>query len=154
GAQDPLAMPTDRPRRAQRGAEAADEWFDLARADVDALTDLSRASGATLFMTLFAALGVLLQRYTSQSDLLVAVPVRNRARPEVEDLIGLFTNTLPIRLRVDAARGFDALLEDVRSTVLEAFSNQEAPFELVSRDAPPLRIMFSMQEVRHRATSL
>ena len=154
GGLEPLALPVDRPRGAQRGHAAADEWFELPRAEVEALTELGRSTGATLYMTLFAALCVLLHRYTGQADLLVATPVRNRARPEVEDLIGLFTNTLPIRARVDPGLGFEALLAATRDTVLEAFSHQEAPFELVSRDAPAPRLMFSMQEVRHRATAL
>ncbi len=154
GGLEPLALPVDRPRATQRSHAAADEWFELPRAEVEALTELGRAAGATLYMTLFAALGVLLHRYTGQTDLLVATPVRNRARPEVEDLIGLFTNTLPIRARVDPGQGFEALLGATRDTILEAFSHQEAPFELVSREAPAPRLMFSMQEVRHRATAL
>ncbi|HKZ31100.1 MAG TPA: condensation domain-containing protein, partial [Vicinamibacteria bacterium] len=150
----PVALPTDRPRPAVRSHAGADEWIQIPRAEADLLAELGRELGATTFMVLLAAFGVLLHRYSGQSDVLIASPVRNRPRPETEDLIGLFTNTLMLRNSVDSAESFAALVRRVRATTLDAFGHQELPFDLLAREAPPVRVVFSLQEARHRETSL
>ena len=62
------------------------------------LRALGQNRGATLFMTLLAAFGVLLSRYSGQSDLVIGTPIANRTRSELEGLIGFFVNTLALRL--------------------------------------------------------
>ena len=105
-------------------------------------------------MVLLAALEVLLWRYTGQTDLVVASPVRNRPRPEIEDVVGLFTNTLMLRNRLHPSESFRELVKRVRAVTLDAFTHQEVPFDLLAQEAPPLRILFSLQEGRHRETNL
>ena len=154
GSPAPVELPTDRPRPAVRSYAGADEWLHIPRAEADLLAELGRELGATTFMVLLAAFGVLLQRYSGRSDILIASPVRNRPRPEIEDLIGLFTNTLMLRNNIDPALSFASLVKQVRATTLDAFSHQEAPYDLLAREAPPLRVIFSLQEARHRETAL
>jgi non-ribosomal peptide synthetase component F/acyl carrier protein len=150
----PVELPTDRPRRAEREYGGANEWIDIPRSEADAVAELGQKLGGTSFMVLLAAFNALLHRYTGQRDLLVACPVRNRPRPEVEDLAGLFTNTLMLRNRVDPDMSFAELVKAVRATTLDAFSHQELPFEKLASDAPPVRVVFSLQEGRHRETAL
>ncbi len=150
----PLELPTDRPRPAVRTYAGADLWIDIPRAEADSLTELGRRSGATLFMVLLAAFDVLLSRHSGQTDVLVATPVRNRTRPETEDVIGLFTNTLMMRTEVRPDEPFADLLTRVRAATLDAFTHQDVPFDLLGKEAPPVRVLFSMQEARHRATTL
>jgi amino acid adenylation domain-containing protein len=149
-----LELPLDRPRAGAGVHAGANEWLQLPRAEVDTLTELARAHDATLYMLLLAAFDVLLWRYTGEPDVLVASPARARNRPEIEDVLGLFTNTLTMRTRLVPEEPFTTLLARVRGTTLDAFSHQELPFDLLARELPPLRVIFSLQEARHRATSL
>ena len=150
-----MELPTDKPRRAERDYAGVDEWIQIPRAEADAVAELGRKLGATPFMVLLAAFNVLLHRYTGAAG----HPGR-RARcgtargPEIEDIIGLFTNTLMLRTEVDPEGDFTELVKRVRAMTLDAFSHQELPFELLAREAPPVRVIFSLQEARHRETSL
>jgi amino acid adenylation domain-containing protein len=150
----PIELPTDRPRPRVRSYDGDNVWIDIPRDEADALTSMGRDHDATLFMVLLAALNALLFRYTGQTDLIVATPVRNRLRPEIEDIIGLFTNTLMMRTELDPQSSFLDLVRRVRSTVLDGFGHQELPFDMLAQKAPPMRVIFSLQEARHRATAL
>jgi amino acid adenylation domain-containing protein len=117
------------------------------------LEELARQRGATLFMVLLATFQALLSRWTGEEDVAVGSPVANR-RPETEGLIGFFINTLVLRTDLGGDPTFGALVGRVRETALQAYANQELPFEQVveavqpARDLghPPLfRIMFILQ---------
>jgi non-ribosomal peptide synthetase component F len=82
-------------------------------------------------MVLLAAFGTLLYRAGGADDVLVGTPSANRVSAEFESLIGFFTNTLVLRLRLGANPTFAELLDRVRTTTLEAFDHQELPFEQV-----------------------
>src|SRR5205814_883046 len=97
GAPSTLDLPTDRPRAPLISSRGEQRSRTLPPELGAGLIDLSRREGATLFMTLLAAFYTLLHRYTGQSDLVVGTPIANRSRAEVEDLIGLFLNTLALR---------------------------------------------------------
>ncbi|ACY14298.1 non-ribosomal peptide synthetase [Haliangium ochraceum] len=100
------------------------------------LRALADESGATLFMTLLAGYGVLLARHSGQSDVVIGTPVANRD-DQTEHLVGLFVNTLPLRVSADMERGFRTLLASVRATTLEDFAHREVPLaELVARIQP------------------
>ena len=125
-----LDLPTDAPRSAARGRGAV---LDLALASgrVRALEARARECGATLFMGLVAAWSTLLGRFAGQRDLALGSPVAGRTRRELEDLIGLFVNTVALRVDLDGKPDFAALLDRVRGVTLEAYALQEVPFEKV-----------------------
>jgi amino acid adenylation domain-containing protein/non-ribosomal peptide synthase protein (TIGR01720 family) len=134
----PLELPTARPRPAGPTWAAGLCTQRLTRAQTAALAQLTRTHGATLYMTLLAAFGVLLARYSGQDDVVVGTPVATREDPQLEAVIGCLVNTLAMRLRVRPAQPFTALLAAVRQTALEAFQHQDVPFEqLVAELAPP-----------------
>ena len=164
GAPAVLNLPTDRPRppvqtyRGNRCAVVLDA--DLVRR----LKALSRQHEATLFMTLMAALQVILGRYSGQDDLCIGTSIAGRHQVETERLIGFFVNTLVLRadLQSDRRQGptFVQHLDATRRTVLEAHENQDLPFErLIQRLQPernlsysPLfQVMFAMQARRQGA---
>jgi amino acid adenylation domain-containing protein len=149
-----LQLPTDRPRSAAEAYEAGTATMHLSREEVDRLTALGRESEATLFMVLLGAFNVLLARYSGQRELLVGTPVRARTQPEVENLIGTFVNALVLRTTVEPEESFRRYLARVRAGTLDAFSNQEMPFELLGRQAPVLRAFFSLQDTRARELSM
>ncbi|HSU81101.1 MAG TPA: amino acid adenylation domain-containing protein, partial [Thermoanaerobaculia bacterium] len=124
----PLDLPTDRPRPAAQtfrgGAVPVELPAELARG----ARDLARRHGATAFMTLLAAWGAVLYRWSGQEGFALGTPVANR-RPEVEGLIGFFVNLLPLRVEPAAGRPFAELLDGVRARALAAYTHQDVPFE-------------------------
>jgi amino acid adenylation domain-containing protein len=149
-----LQLPTDRPRREAQSFRGRTETLLIPKALTGAIKALSQREGATLFMTLLAAFEVLLYRYTGQTDLAVGSPIANRKRSEVEHLIGFFVNSLVLRADVSGAPSFRELLGRVQNTVLEAFANQDVPFEKLVEEIRPERelsqnpffqIMFALQ---------
>jgi amino acid adenylation domain-containing protein len=141
GAASVLAVPTDRPRPAQPTYRGATHAFILPAALTASLRALSRAQGATLFMTLVASFKTLLYRYSGQGDLCIGTPMANRNRLEIEGLIGFFVNTLVLRTELSDDPRFVELLGRVRETVLGAQANQDLPFERLVEKLQPVRDM-------------
>ncbi|MEH0974086.1 amino acid adenylation domain-containing protein [Micromonospora sp. CPCC 205546] len=134
---DPLALPTDRPRPAHRDLSGATIHRDVPKAVVDRLHAVGRASGATTYMTMLAAYLVLLHRYTGDSDLIVGASVSGRVRPELQRMIGMLVNVVPIRATVTGRESFQTLLPQVRDRVAEALEHQGVPFAVVVRETSP-----------------
>jgi amino acid adenylation domain-containing protein/thioester reductase-like protein len=139
GGLQPLDLPADRPRPAVASPAGGRIPASLEPALVESLRQLSRTEGATLFMTLLAALKVLLHRLSGQDDLAVASPVVNRSRKETEGLIGFFINTLVLRTDLSGDPTFRQLLGRVRQTALGAYDHQEIPFEKLVDEIQPAR---------------
>ncbi|HEV7474838.1 MAG TPA: amino acid adenylation domain-containing protein [Pyrinomonadaceae bacterium] len=149
-----LELPADRPRLARQSYRGAVEVLELSEELRRRLHEISRASGATPFMTLLAAFNVLLWRYSGQGEVLVGTPMANRNRAETEELIGFFVNTLVIRTRMNGGMSFRELLAQVRETTLGAYEHQDMPFEMLVEELQPERtlsrmpvfqVVFSMQ---------
>ncbi|HLZ88457.1 MAG TPA: amino acid adenylation domain-containing protein, partial [Puia sp.] len=150
----PLELPVDHPRPAVQSSRGASLYLPIDDALQKAMQDLSRCSGATLFMTLLAAFKVLLFRYGGQEDICVGTPVTGRTQQETEGLIGFFINTLPLRSNLGGNPSFSELLAAVKNTALAAYDHQEVPFEkmveeaLTERDlarSPLFQVMFMLQ---------
>jgi hypothetical protein len=134
-----LELPGDRPRPAAssyRGAEASLLLPENLRV---ALRALSRKEGGTLFMTMLAAFQLLLARWSGQRDVVVGAPIAGRTHVELEGLIGFFVNTLVMRTSLSGNPSFQELLARVRDTALDAYSNQELPFERLVEELQPER---------------
>ena len=138
-AQTLLDLPTDKPRPAVQSFRGAYEEFEMPRSLLDQLKELCQREGVTLFMTCLAGFQLLLSRFTGQSDLLVGTDVANRNRVETENLIGFFTNLLPLRARVSGDVDFVSLLKQVRETTLDAYAHQDLPFEKLVEELRPQR---------------
>jgi amino acid adenylation domain-containing protein len=95
------------------------------------LTKVSRQQDVTLFMTLLAAFGTLLHRYTGQADILIGTPVAGRNHAEIEQLIGFFINTVVLRTNFAGDPSFASLLAQVKETALGAYAHQDTPFEKI-----------------------
>jgi len=139
GAPPTIDVPTDFPRPAVLGFKGSAVTAVLPLELAEALRTLSLERGTTLFMTLLAALNVLLYRYTGQSDLVVGLPIANRTRTELESLIGFFINTLPLRTRVDDSMRFEDVLAGVRESAISAYDHQDIPFERLVEELEPKR---------------
>ncbi|GCE07388.1 non-ribosomal peptide synthetase [Dictyobacter aurantiacus] len=134
-----LELPIDYPRGATQNFEGAGRELLLPPELADRLKALSQRQDGTLFMTLLAAFAILLGRYSGQDDLLVGVPIAGRTRPEFEELVGLFLNTLVLRVRLEDAPTFTELLARVREATLGAYAHQDLPFEYLVEVLQPER---------------
>lgn len=100
---------------------------------------LGRDENATLFVVLLTAFLVVLRRASGEEDLIVGTPVSGRTRVESEPLIGLFVNTVALRVRLPADCTFRLALAAARQTTLDALDHHEVPFERVVREVSPER---------------
>ncbi|MFC8592949.1 amino acid adenylation domain-containing protein [Streptomyces atroolivaceus] len=133
----PLELPTDRPRPTVREESGAVAPFTVPVEVATALTRLAHEHGATPFMACLAAFQVLLSRYTGSSDIAVGTPVSGRDRPETQEMLGLFLNTLVLRTDLSGDPGFAEVLTRLREGALDDYGHQEVPFErLVNALAP------------------
>lgn len=154
GAPSSLDLPTDAARPVFRSGVGAKIPFVLDLQLSRALKELAKSHGATPFMALLAAFGAFLARLTGQDDVVVGTPIANRNRQETEALIGVFVNTLPLRLRPTEHSSFGDLLAATRRTALDAYANQDYPFDKlierlnIPRDpsrTPLFQAMFTLQ---------
>ncbi len=134
GAPQILELPSAAPRPGVRRDGGAIHHFALPAAVMRRVYQLARASGATAYMVMLAALYALLHRYTGREDILVGSTVAGRRDPTTEPLIGFFVNTLVLRGRPRPGTSFRALLAHARETVLAAHEHQGLPFELLVDD--------------------
>ncbi|WP_033442424.1 non-ribosomal peptide synthase/polyketide synthase [Saccharothrix sp. NRRL B-16314] len=135
----PLELPTDRPRAAVRGTAGAMHEFTVPAPVAKAVKALAAEHGDTLFTALLTATKALLSRYTGQDDIAVGTAVSGRGPAELDDVVGLFVNTVVLRSTVDSRRSFAELLADVRATVRDGFAHQDVPFERVVEAVHPDR---------------
>jgi amino acid adenylation domain-containing protein len=133
--EDSLELPTEHTRQAKSCTTSARFVYRYSGEFVGELELFSRRHGCTLFMSLLAALGVTLSRYTHKDDLCIGTTTSNRTDVELEPLIGFFVNILPLRLRIDEQSSVGTLLKAVRAQVLEAFEHQAVPFEHILQAA-------------------
>jgi amino acid adenylation domain-containing protein len=149
-----LQLPTDFERPLVQSAKGAVRRFDIDKELSSRLQELGQQYGATLFMTLLAAFKVLLYKYSGQEDICVGTPIAGRNYKEVEGLIGFFLNTIALRSEVNGNASFTTLLEQVKTTTLDAYKHQDVPFEKVveavvkERDmsrSPVFQVMFILQ---------
>jgi phthiocerol/phenolphthiocerol synthesis type-I polyketide synthase E len=134
-----LALPADRQRPAVQSLRGGALAFALPAALASRLAALGRQCEATPYMTCLAAFAVLLHRWTGETDLVLGSPAANRARAEVEELIGFFLDTLVVRIDASGEPTFAALLGRVRDGLLADHAHREVPFERLVEELKPRR---------------
>ncbi|QJI28340.1 amino acid adenylation domain-containing protein [Pseudomonas sp. ADAK18] len=139
GAPALLMLPTDRPRPARQNYAGSSVEVRLNDALSAGVRALSQRHGTTLYMTMMAAWASLLSRLAGQEEVVIGSPVANRQRAEVEGLIGLFVNTLAVRIDTSGELSVEALLARVKALTLEAQAHQDLPFEQVVEITRPVR---------------
>ncbi len=134
-----LQLPLDRPRPAVQTYRGATHAFVLPKALIDTLKEAHSQEGVSLYMLLLTTFMILLYRYTGQHDIVVGSLVANRNRAEIEDLIGYFVNVLVMRTELSGERPFRDLLRQLREVALNAYANQDLPFEKLIAELKPER---------------
>jgi amino acid adenylation domain-containing protein len=135
GAPQVVELPLDHPRPAAQSYHGRRAYLQIE----SGLETVARRLGATPFMVLLGAFAMLLHRYGSQPDVVVGTPIANRGRAELEDLIGMFANTLALRVDLSGDPRFDELARRVRQVALGAYAHQDIPFERLVDELRPER---------------
>jgi len=129
GAPPVLNLPLDRPRSPLPFRPAGTTALRLPTGVSQSLREFCRQERATLFSGVFAAWAACLHRYSGQPPVVLGCPFAGRLRPELEQMVGMFVNTLPIRLDVDENATFRGLVKRAREYMLDAITDQAMPFE-------------------------
>jgi iturin family lipopeptide synthetase B len=132
-----INLPTDYPRPAALSFEGDTLQFEIGKEEMNRLNNITRERGETLYMLLFAAYNVLLAKISGQEDIVVGTITAGRGHEDLQNIVGMFVNTLALRIYPEGEKIFEDFLMDVKLTAFAAFENQDYPFEqLVSQAAP------------------
>jgi amino acid adenylation domain-containing protein len=133
-----LELPTDRPRPPAGHHRGGSVYRALPERVRRAVSELAKEHGVSQFMVLSTALNVVLARYSGQDDIPVGVPMLGRPEPELEAVVGFFTNMVVLRSDLSGDPTFAELLERSGEANLDLYDHQEVPFPLVvDRISPP-----------------
>jgi amino acid adenylation domain-containing protein len=151
-----LELPLDHDRPTARTFAGSCEMFYIPAEKLNAVKELARREGATLFMALMSLHQVLLSKYSGAEQIVVGTDLANRTMPETERMIGFFINLLAVRTDLSGNPTFRELLGRVRDGMLESYAHQEVPFPKIVQDIQPERsathnpivqVLFVMQNV-------
>jgi non-ribosomal peptide synthetase component F len=122
-------IPTDYPRPKVQSFEGASIRFEISRKEAQQLKNLAAEEEATLFMVLLAIFSVFLSKLSGSEDIVAATVTAGRQHADLEQMIGMFANTLALRNYPAGEKSFRAFLKEVKKRTLEAFENQMYQFE-------------------------
>ncbi|MGA9768569.1 MAG: amino acid adenylation domain-containing protein, partial [Blastocatellia bacterium] len=132
---------TDKGRRGSRSREGRVKQRGLSREAVKAIEEMSQREEATKYQVMLAGFVEMMRRYGQGEEVVVGTPVAGRKDVEVEKLIGFFVNTVVMRVKVRGEERFEGLVRRVREVSLEAYANEDVPFERVVEEVRPERGM-------------
>ncbi|MCP4153664.1 MAG: amino acid adenylation domain-containing protein, partial [bacterium] len=151
-----IDLPTAYPRPEYMSYEGTNYRFLLDKGETDQLNKLAQTQNASLFMVLLAIYNVFLARISHRDDIIVGTVTAGRNHADIENLLGVFINLLPLRNLVSREKQFADFLEEVTGTTVASFENQDYPFEYLvekipgSRDVsrhPLLDVGFTLQNI-------
>jgi len=126
-----LNMPLDYPRPPVQSFEGDTVTFDIGRELTRHLQILSSKTGATLYMVLLAAYALLLFKYTESETIVIGSPVAGRSHADLDNIIGMFVNTIAIKIHLDYEKSFKEILMRAKEKSMEAYKNQDYPFDML-----------------------
>ncbi|WP_339158297.1 amino acid adenylation domain-containing protein [Paenibacillus sp. FSL W8-0186] len=124
-----LNLLTDYPRPQIQSFEGAVASAEIDQELSSRLKQLANETGATLYMVLLAAYSVLLSKYSAQEDIVIGSPTAGRTHADVLHTVGMFVNTLALRLKPGAQKTFGDFLNEVKQTAFQAFEHQDYQYE-------------------------
>ena len=160
---EPCALPTDFDRPMLPTHRGARLTMQLSSELTWAVKNLSRQQSVTMFMTLFATFSVLMSRISGQEDIVLGSTIAERNHPETDGLIGFFINALPLRTDLCGEPSFATLLQRVRELCLDAYANQDVPFDKIVEEVnaqrepgrnPIFDILFNIADISDRLLAL
>jgi tyrocidine synthetase-3 len=151
-----LHLPTDYPRPAIQSYEGKRVRFKILADETRTLKAIALKENVTLYIVLLAVFNILLSKLGSQEEIIIGTPIAGRQHADLQKIIGMFVNTLALRNYPKGKKTFVEFLQEVKVRTLEAFENQEYPFEdlvekvSAARDVsrnPLFDVMFALQSL-------
>ncbi|MFQ6324698.1 amino acid adenylation domain-containing protein [Nocardia sp. CWNU-33] len=158
-----LELPLDRPRPTVPSNRGASVGFTIPAEVHEGLIRIAREHRSSLFMVVHAALAVLLARLSGSPDVTIGTPIAGRGERALDELVGMFVNTLTLRTSVERTASFEELLLQAREADLSAFANADIPFERVveavlpgrsAAQSPLFQVMLSFQNLEQPTLEL
>jgi len=134
-----LKLPLDYPRPLTQNFEGSTIDFKFTRQQFKNFNRLASEQGATLYMVLLATYYILLYKLSNQEDIIVGTPIAARSHSDLEQVIGMFVNTLPLRNFPYGQKQFSQFLKEIKRNTVKAFENQDYPFEDMVERLNPMR---------------
>lgn len=124
-----LELPIDyqRPKIKMVGGDIV--TFELDEIETRSLKEIALENDTTLFAAIFTIYNILCYKLTNQKDIVIGIPTVGRDHPDLEDIVGMFVNTLPIRNILEEDSSFTKTLAQVSKTTLECFDHQSYPYD-------------------------
>jgi amino acid adenylation domain-containing protein len=124
-----LEIPIDYYRPQFQSFAGASVDFGINLEQINALNQLARSEGVTLFMTLIAGFFIFLSKISNQEDITVGTPIIGRRHVDLQRIIGIFVNTIVLRGQPVGEKTFKTFLQEIKGQTLADFENQDYPFE-------------------------
>ncbi|WP_051776054.1 non-ribosomal peptide synthetase [Paenibacillus tyrfis] len=124
-----MELPTDFPRATVQSFEGDRIPFSLCTTLTQKLKGLAEQTDSSLYMILLTAYHILLHKYTGQTDIVVGSPIAGRTHSDIQNMLGMFVNTLAMRSTPEGSKPFLTFLKEVRDFALASYENQDYPFE-------------------------
>ncbi len=124
-----LNMPTDYERPPVQSFEGDNVSFEIDKELTSNLRKLAKETGTTMHMVLLSALNILLSKYSGEEDIVIGTPVAGRPHEDIQDIVGMFVNTLALRNKPEGDKKYIDFLKEVKENSLEAYENQSYQFE-------------------------
>jgi amino acid adenylation domain-containing protein len=141
GAPQLLTLPADRPRPAEQSSRGEVAEVTVGAELTRRLGALAQDANATLFMVFLTGFTAVLSRYARETDILIGTQVAGRTHSELDSIVGMFTNTVPLRMSLAGDPTFAELLGQVRDVTLDAMLHEEVPFEKLVEEFAPDRTL-------------
>jgi len=148
-----IRLPYDYDRPVRKSFEGDTVGFEVSRETTEGLKRLSKMTGTTMHMILLSAFNIVLSKYSGQEDIIVGTPISGRVHADVQNIMGMFVNTLALRNKPQGNKRYIEFLKEVKENALKAYENQSYQFESlvdklnIERDtsrSPLIDVMFNI----------
>ncbi|MEE4000846.1 amino acid adenylation domain-containing protein [Tenacibaculum sp. FZY0031] len=129
-----LNLPTDLPRPTEKTYRGGTYYFKVSKEETASLKELAKQHNTSLFSVLLSAYSILLSKLSNQEDIIIGTPVAGRTHADLQKIIGVFVNTLALRLFPEQEKSFKDYLSEVSNKTIRCFDNQSYPYERLVDD--------------------
>lgn len=151
---EPLNLPYDYVRPSDINYEGNTIIGKINKELRNKIRNLATFTGVTEYIIMLSAFMILLSKYSRQENILVGSPVSARTTAEIEQMMGMFVNTVVLRAEIDREKNILDFISEMKETVVQSFDHQEYPFERIIDDLkidrtggrnPLINVMFAVQ---------
>lgn len=108
-------------------------YFHIGKELSEQIRRVAKDTGSTLYMLMLSAYHILLHKYTGKTDIVVGTAASGRLHQDLQNIFGVFVNTIALRNNIDATKSFKEILEQVKENTITAFENSEYQFDELIR---------------------